>query len=234
MRSWLSRLRVRFWHFRSDTDLRDELRSHLEMQADEDRADGIPAAEAERLARLRLGDHQVIVEKMRDQEFSTILEGWFRDFRLGVRALRKSPVFCLTVILTLALGIGANTAIFTLLHGLLLRSLPVLEPSRLARIDIVLPATGEEWGLDWGMYQQILRQQRSFSRMSAWVPGHYEAMADSEGTLRRYNVALVSGDGFPVLGVRPYLGRLIEPYDDVGGGSSHDWSAVLSYDFWME
>jgi hypothetical protein len=108
--------------------------------------------------------------------------------------------FCVTVILTLALGIGANIATFTLLHGLLLRSLPVLEPSRLARIDIALPATGEEWGLDWGMYQQILRQQRSFSRMSAWVPGHYEAMADSEGMLRRYNVALVSGDGFPVLG----------------------------------
>lgn len=64
-----------------------------------------------------------------------------------------SCVFCLTVILTIALGIGANTAVFTLLHGHLLRSLPSQEPSRLARIDIVMPATNQEWGLDWGMYQ---------------------------------------------------------------------------------
>lgn len=156
------------------------------------------------------------------------------DLVYALRTMRRNPIFCLTVIFTLALGIGANTAVFTLLHGLLLRSLPVREPSRLARIDIVLPATGEVWGLDWGIYQQILRQQRSFSRMSAWVPGHYEAMADREGTLRRNNVALVTGDGFPVLGIKPYLGRLIEPYDDVRGGPSHGWSAVLSYDFWME
>src|SRR5579872_4800389 len=198
MRSWLSRLRVRFWHFRSDTDLRDELRSHLEMQADEDRADGIPAAEAERLARLRLGDHQVIVEKMRDQEFSTILEGWFRDFRLGVRALRKSPVFCLTAILTLALGIGANTAIFTLLYGLLLRSLPVPDAHRLARIGLTsasVESRNSGYSIAYSMWRQLRTRQSSFTDVSAWI-GEQVSIEDNDGALRFYTADLVSGNGF--------------------------------------
>lgn len=70
--------------------------------------------------------------------------------------------------------------------------------------------------------------------MSAKVPAHYEDLLDSEGNDAALQRALVSGDGFGVLGIRPYLGRFIEPYNDVRGGPSHGWSAVLSYDFWME
>jgi predicted permease len=229
-----ARLRSLFIRNRLDGELDDEVRFHLEMQTEDNLRAGMSQAEARHAAMRSFGGVERMKQQYREWRAVTAIESVGQDMGCALRTMRANPLFCLTVILTLALGIGANTAIFTLLHGLLLRSLPVLEPSRLARIDIVLPATGEEWGLDWGMYQQILRQQRSFSRMSTWVPGHYEAMADSEGTLRRYNVALVSGDGFPVLGVKPYLGRLIEPYDDVRGGPSHGWSAVLSYDFWME
>jgi hypothetical protein len=185
-------------------------------------------AEARHAAMRSFGNVEGIKQQYRDWRAITAIETIGQDMGYALRTMRRNPIFCLTVILTLALGIGANTAIFTLLHGLLLRSLPVQQPSRLVRIDIVLPATGQEWGLDWGMYQQILGRQRSFSRMSAWVPGHYEAMPDSIGTMRRYNVALVSGDGFPVLGISPYLGRLIEPHDDIRGGPSQGWSAVLS------
>jgi predicted permease len=204
------------------------------MQAEDNLRSGMSADEARYAAMRSFGGVTQMKQQYREWRALTALETVGQDLGYALRTMCRNPVFCLTAIITLALGIGANTAIFTLLHGLLLRSLPVLQPSRLARIDIVLPATGEEWGLDWGIYQQILRRQRSFSRMSAWVPGHYEAMPDSEGTMRRYNVALVSGDGFPVLGISPYLGRLIEPDDDVRGGPSHGWSAVLSYDFWME
>ena len=229
-----ARLRSLFIRNRLDCELDDEVRFHLEMQTEDNLRAGMSQAEALHAAMRSFGGVERMKQQYREWRAVTAIESVGQDLGYALRTTRRNPVFCLAVILTLALGIGANTAIFTLLHGLLLRSLPVLEPSRLAQIDIVLPATGEDWGLDWGMYQQILRQQRSFSRMSAWVPGHYEAMADSEGTLRRYNVALVSGDGFPVLGVKPYLGRLIEPYDDVRGGPSHGWSAVLSYDFWMQ
>jgi predicted permease len=233
-RALAARFRSLFNRNRLDDELDDEVRFHLEMQAEDNVRAGMDPAEAHYSARRAFGGVEAMKEQYREWRAVTVIETAVRDMAYARRTMRRNPVFCLTVILTLALGIGANTAIFTLLHGLLLRSLPVQQPSRLARIDIVLPATGQEWGLDWGIYQKILRQQRSFSRMSAWVPGHNEALPDSEGTVRRYNVALVSGDGFPVLGIRPYLGRLIERDDDVRGGPSEGWSAVLSYDFWME
>ena len=213
-----ARLRSLFIRNRLDGEFDDEVRFHLEMQTEDNLLAGMSPAEAHLAALRSFGGVEPMKQQYREWRAVTAIESVGQDMGYALRTMRRNPVFCVTVILTLALGIGANTAMFTLLHGLLLRGLPVLEASRLARIDIVLPATGEEWGLDWGMYQQILRQQRSFSRMSAWVPGHYEAMADGEGTLRRYNVALVSGDGFPVLGVKPHLGRLIEPYDDVRWG----------------
>jgi predicted permease len=229
-----ARLRSLFIRDRLDGELDDEVRFHLEMQTEDNLRAGMSPAEAGHAAMRSFGGVERMKQQYREWRAVTAIETVGQDMGFALRTMRRNPVFCLMVILTLALGIGANTAIFTLLHGLLLRSLPVAQPSRLARIDIVLPATGQEWGLEWGMYRQILRRQRSFSRMSAWVPGHYEAMPDSEGTMRRYNAALVSGDGFPVLGLRPWLGRLIEPYDDVRGGPAHGWSAVLSYDFWME
>ena len=233
-RVWAARFRGLLNRNRLDGELDDEVRFHLEMQAEDNMRAGMDPAEARNSARRSFGGVEAMKEQYREWRTVTAIESAVRDMGHALRTMRRNPVFCLTVVLTLALGIGANTAIFTLLHGILLRSLPVQQPSQLARIDIALPATGQEWGLDWGMYQQILHRQRSFARMSAWVPGHYEAMPDNEGTMRRYNVALVSGDGFPVLGIKPYLGRLIEPADDVRGGPADGWPAVLSYDFWIE
>lgn len=97
-----------------------------------------------------------------------MIESWYRDFVLGLRGLRKRPIFCLTAILTLALGIGANTAIFTLLYGLLLRSLPVAQPWRLVRINLAGPIPGhgtQEFGLSWLM-------PRAASPPAAVLHGH--------------------------------------------------------------
>ena len=134
-----SRLLQRFGHFRSDADLEDELRVHLEMQADDNRARGVSQTEAERQARLQLGSPHVIIEKVRDQEFSTMLENWRRDTITGMRALLKNPGFAATAIVMLALGIGANTAIFTVADALLLRSLPYPEPGRLVMVASAEP-----------------------------------------------------------------------------------------------
>src|SRR6185437_11807177 len=219
MKRLLSRFWARLRHFRTDADLDDELRVHLEMQAEDNLVPGVSAAEARRRAHLRLGNERVIVERLRDRELATILESWYRDFALGIRALRKSPVFCFTAILTLALGIGANTAIFTLLYGLLLRSLPVAAPQQLARISLVSAASKTNIAsfIPYRLLQQIRRQQHSFAEISAWIRGGVP-MEDNDGTLRIYDAGLVSGNGFQVLRMKPYIGRLIAPSDDVRGG----------------
>jgi len=228
-----ARIRNLFLRNRLDREMDDEVRFHLEMQADDNERAGMSPTDARYAARRNFGNVESMKQQCRDWRAVTAIETIVQDAGYALRMMRKNAVFSLTVIVTLALGIGANTATFTLVHGLFLRNLPVFQPSQLARIDIVRP-TGEELGVEWGMYQQILSQQRSFSGMSAWVPGHKEAMADNEGALRFYNVALVTGEGFQVLRIGPHLGRLIEPYDDVRGSPPQGWSAVLSYSFWVE
>ncbi len=165
-----------------------------------------------------------------------MIESWYKDFVLGLRGLRKRPVFAATAILTLALGIGANTAIFTLLYGLLLRSLPVSQPLRLVRVSLSgdIPGRGgQDFGLTWRMMKQLQLQQRSFTDISGW-DNDAVYMRDSEGTLRMYPAGLVTGNGFQVLGVKPLLGRLLMPSDDVPGGPPQGWPVVLSYGFWNE
>src|SRR5205085_2627015 len=123
-------------HHRTDADLHDELKAHFEMQEEDYVSRGVPVAEARRRARLRLGGSQTVVENVRDVEFITVLQIGYRDFVLVLRALRKSPVVSLAAMLTLGIGIGANTVVFTLLYGLLLRSLPVKDAGSLVRIGI--------------------------------------------------------------------------------------------------
>jgi predicted permease len=232
----LLQLWTRLHHLRSDSDIADELRVHLEMQSEDNQAAGMPTGEAQRRARLQLGSAPALIERVYDQEMITMLESWWRDFAFGMRAIRKSPVFCITAILTLALGIGANTAIFALLYGLLLRSLPVADPQQLAYIGLVSAGarnTGSGGFIPYHMLEQIRREQHSFSDISTW--GWNEiTMLDTTGTLRVYRVGLVSGNAFSLFGMKPYLGRLITPEDDVREGSSLGWPVVLSYGFWND
>jgi predicted permease len=236
MKRRLTQFLLRIGRARSDSDLEDELRTHLEMQAADNVSAGMNGAEAQRRARLRLGRAPEIVERVHDQDFMTILESWYRDFLLGMRAIRKSPVFCVTAILTLALGIGANTAIFALLYGLLLRSLPVKDPQQLAYVGMVSAASrnsGSGGSIPYHMLEQIRREQHSFSDISIWSFAEV-SMVDSEGALRPYHVGLVSGNAFPLFGMKPYVGRLIAPADNVPGGASEGWPVVLSYGFWND
>jgi len=227
---------MKFRRFRRDADLEDELRVHLDLQSEENTARGMPNDEARRRAYLRLGRTPEIIERVRDQEVIVMLEGLYKDFVFGIRAIRQSPIFCIAAILTLALGIGANTAIFALLYALLLRDLPVNNPGRLAQIQVVSAAstTNERSSfIPYRMIEQVEREQNSFSGISLWRPGEV-TMLDTEGSLRAYSTELVSGNGFSLLGVKPYLGRLISPADDVRGGPAQGWPVVLSFGFWSE
>ena len=164
-----ARLRSLFIRNRLDGELDDEVRFHLEMQTEDNLLAGMSPAEAHLAALRSFGGVEPMKQQYREWRAVTAIESVGQDMGYALRTMRRNPVFCVTVILTLALGIGANTAIFTLLHGLLLRGLPVLEPSRLARIDIVLPATGEEWGLDW---ECISKSFASSGRFPECPPGY--------------------------------------------------------------
>jgi predicted permease len=161
------------------------------------------------------------------------LDDLLGDLRFGVRMLRKNPVLALVAVLTLALGIGANTAIFTLLYGLVLRSLPAHNPGELAKVGIASAAYPDEAGafMPYRMLEAFRAQGASFRELSAWT-GDYVLMKDHEGLIQGYDAGLVSGNAFGLLGLQPYRGRLIEAYDDVRGGSSNGWPVVLSYSFW--
>ena len=133
----------------------------------------------------------------------------------------------------LALGIGANTEIFTLLYGLVLRSLPAHNPGELVKVGIASAAYPDEAGafMPYRMLEAFRAQGASFRELSAWT-GDYVLMKDHEGLIQGYDAGLVSGNAFGLLGLQPYRGRLIEAYDDVRGGPSNGWPVVLSYSFW--
>jgi predicted permease len=157
------------------------------------------------------------------------------DLRFGLRMLRKNPVLTLVAVLTLALGIGANTAIFTLLYGLVLRSLPAANPGQLVKVGVASRSELEQEGvyMTYPMLRVFEKEQTSFGELSAWSEDMVQ-MKDREGAIRSYVAGLVSGNAFGLLGLQPYRGRLIAPYDDVRGGPTGGWPVVLAYGFWKD
>src|SRR5215831_15715353 len=164
-----------------------------------------------------------------------------QDFRYGWRRLRKSPGFAAIAIITLAIGIGANTTVFTLIHGLLLRSLAVPHPDQLVRYRLMLrPGIGSEWSsfslsefgvLSGPMFEAVRKRQTACTDVLAWEE-YNELTYTESGQSRLVSAALVSGSAFPVLGVKAELGRLFDDSDDSQGGGGA-WSANISYGFWQ-
>jgi predicted permease len=162
------------------------------------------------------------------------MQTFWQDIRFALRQLRKSPVFAVTAILTLAIGIGANAAIFTLIDDAMLRSLPVQRPDELVTVGFKGPTLSEIVpaqslsGLD-----QLRLQLKSVEGLSGWS---YDMLSvpDQQGTLRSIGGEMVSGDALGMLGVRPYLGRVLTPADDIPGGPVGGWPAVIGYGFWQD
>jgi putative ABC transport system permease protein len=157
------------------------------------------------------------------------------DPQYALRQLRKSPGFTITAVLTLALGIGANTAIFSLTHALLLESLPVADPQQLVRLAVDFHlgnphANNAELSLP--MIQMLSRDSKSYSGVFGW--SIYDLVLKDNGVSHGRRGAVVTGDTFNVLGLRPAAGRLIEPGDDQPGGGPDGWAAVISYRLWMQ
>ena len=158
----------------------------------------------------------------------------YTDLRYALRQIRKNPGFAAVVVLILALGIGANTAIFQLLDAVRLRSLPIHNPQELAEVRIVGGNGGmglnpsRYGGLTRPVWQEIRESQQAFSGVFAWTAAEFRVGKGSE--LRRANGIRVSGDFFRVLGVRPWQGRLVLPEDEMACPPSR---AVVSYSYWQ-
>jgi predicted permease len=232
--SWLARLRNVFRPDQVSDEIDREMAFHLAERADELVAAGASPEAARREARRRFGSYALQRENTLELDILGWLETLLTDFRYGLRGLRQNPVFCLAAVLTLAIGIGANTTVFTLLHGLLLRSLPVAEPQELARIGLTgMRDAPPAFVIPYRMIQQLRQEQRSFVDVSAWRDFSV-TLPDADGTLRQYQAGLVSGNAFALLGARPRLGRLIDPSDDIRGGPAHGWSVVVSDGLWRD
>lgn len=220
----LRRLRFRLRGARFDQDLAEEMRLHQTLRAEEMHANGASADDAGYAARRRFGNEVRIREESREAWGWTFLDRLWQDVRYGVRSLAGHPGFALTAVLSLALGIGANTAIFSILDAVLLRTLPVEDPQGLVQIKM---AGGGDDELNTPLWEAIRDHQRSFSGTLAYGTERFPLGEPSDG---RFAAGLwVSGDFFRVLGVPAMQGRAFMARDDVWGGEP---VAVISYRFW--
>jgi macrolide transport system ATP-binding/permease protein len=232
---------MRLWQIRKrDADLERELRADLELEEEEQRERGIAPDEA-RQAALRAFGNPTLIREQTHEVWSWIwVEALARDVRYGLRRLRRSPGFASIVVLTLALGIGANTAIFTLVQGILLRSLPVADPSRLYRIGDRTHCcyfnTFESDDGDFDLFSYDLF--RRFQEVSPEFEQLAAVQAGGQGfTVRRgsapataMRAEYVSGNYFTTLGIGAYTGRPLSPNDDRIGAPP---ALVLSYQAWQ-
>lgn len=243
LRDFLTRLRAIGRRRQLSADLDDELAAHLALKQQRLESEGMSPEEAARQARLALGNPAVHKETLAEQWTFAAFESIWRDVAYGARLLLKDRVFTAVALLTLTLGIGANTAVFSLLNSLLWRSLPIRNPRELVRIRLTnLPPTDRAWvngravtpkersRVSWTLFQSIARQdlfQGAFG-----IAGQGSFVVDLAGEPHKLQVTTVTGGYFPVAGVEPAAGRLLEPADDIPGGSSDGWSAVISDSAW--
>src|SRR5580658_738916 len=229
--NWLKQL---FSRRRLYNDLSDEMQQHLEEKIEELVATGMSKKEATAAALRTFGNVTLIEEDSREVWRWPSIESFIADLRYAVRTLRKSAAFTITAIVTLALGIGANTAIFMLLDAIRLRSLPVQNPQELVEVRITDPGhqgmgSNQQYGeLTRPLWQEIRDHQQSFSGVFAWSVNLRYMGRGSE--MRHFHELRVSGDFFRTLGVRPFRGRLLFPEDE---GSCPMTHAVVSYPYWQ-
>jgi putative ABC transport system permease protein len=215
------------WRSR-DRDMEREMAFHVDALARDYARDGLRDVDAQRAARRQFGNLTRLKERGHDERTMRLVEDVTRDVRHAARGLWRSPGFSLAVILTLALGIGGNTAVFSVVDQLLLRPLPYPDGDQLVVVEESVGANPHadvspaNW-IDWQ------RESRTFRRFAAWRSWSFTLTGTGEP--RRVNAQQVSSEFFPLLGVAPLLGRTISDEDDRPNGPR---VAVLSYRAWQD
>ena len=215
-----------FFRSRIDREIDEELRTHIEMRADDLEKTGLARAEAERRARIEFGGELKFKEETRDAAGLTWLDTLIQDVRFSLRVLRKSPGFSVTAIVTLALGIGANAIVFSVLNAFMLRPLNVPDAETLYQLERGKDKAGAQSYPD---YRDLRDRNRSFDDLAA-----YDIMLagldTGDGNPTRVWVDVVTGNYFDALHLQPFLGRYFHATDEHGGGSAP--YAVLTHEFW--
>jgi predicted permease len=216
-------------------DLAEEMREHIEEKTEQLVGEGMSREVAEHAARRAFGNAAVIEERGREVWQWPRLESIWADVRYGLRQLRKSPGFAITAIVTLALGIGANTAVFSVMNAVLLRFLAVADPQQL----VYLHYDNQPWGtsqsgygdtsLPLPVYEQLRTQHHVFSELMAFAPLSGQKIAIRFGEEPEEALGeMVSGNFFSGLGVKPFMGRGITEADE----KDHTPVVVLNYSWW--
>src|ERR1700722_6038592 len=222
-------------------ELSEELSTYTEMAAQEKMNQGMSREEALRAVRLEQGTVEVAKEEVRSATWESFVENLWRDIRFAVRSLRKSPAFSAVVVLTLTLGIGANTAIFTLVNAVMLQTLPVQNPKQLYRLGdnnncCVMVGTQNDGSFvlySYPLYQYLRDHTPEFERLAAFesyvsdlsVRGPHDPAAEP------YKGEFVSGNYFQMFGLPASAGRLLTPEDDSQTAAR---VAVISYRAWQQ
>jgi len=211
-----------------------EIESHVQMETDDNIARGMPSGEARAAARRKLGNATLIREEIYTMNTIAFLDSLARDIRHGLRALRRNPVFTAVALLTLALGIGANTAVFSVVNSVLLKPLPYPEPEELVAVWQAAPGAeglaslSGELRLSASMYFTYAEQNRTFQALGIWfmLATNVTGLAEPE----QVRTALISDGVLQVLAVPPIAGRWLSRADQAPGGPQ---TAMLGYGYWQ-
>jgi predicted permease len=218
-------LASKFHRSRIDDDMEEELRSHIQHRADDLERSGLDRAQAERRARIEFGGHARFKEECNEALGGNFVETLIQDVRFSLRVLRKSPGFAIVAVFTLALGIGANAVVFSVMNAFILRPLDVPQAESLYGIERGRDKVGSQSYPD---YLDLRDRNRSFDGLAAYDIA--EAGLDTGENPSRAWVDVVSGNYFDVLCIQPYRGRFFHGSDEHGPNSAP--YIVLTYAFW--
>ncbi|MDW5266194.1 MULTISPECIES: ABC transporter permease [Acidobacteriaceae] len=247
MRSLISGIQALFHKEQRSHDMDEELQAFQEASMQEKIRQGMSDRQARRAARVEMGSTEAVKHRVRASGWESTVESIWQDIRFSLRMMTKSPGFTAVAVLSLALGIGGNTAIFTLIHQVLLRDLPVQNPQQLVSFGNS-EGGGVLGGIDlgshgmfpWYFARQLQANPGPFQGIAAYlsfsqrVSVHISATSkDTSNNAAIFAPAnLVSGNYFSIIGAQPFLGRAITPADDATPGSGA--VVVLSYHFWQQ
>ncbi len=225
----LSKLRAALMRRRSDQELNREIASHLRLLEDEFERRGMPPEEARLAARRAYGGVEQTKQLYRDERSFVGLEQAFEDLRHAWRSLSKDPLFTAIAVLSLAFGIGVNTAIFTLLNGVLLKTLPVPHPHRIVQINAGIGRSFVSDSFSFPVFRELRRQAAIFEDVIGFSPE--SGIVEQNGETRRVDLEIVTGNYFRFFGALPVAGRLLTEQDDQVGGRSR--VCVIAEEMWQ-
>lgn len=226
LRAWLLRCAGLFHTEQDSREFAEELDAHLQMHIEDNLRSGMNAREARRRALIKLGGVQQTKERYRDRSSLPMLEMFWNDIRFGARVLWKSRGFTIVAVVTLALGIGGNTAIFSIVNGVLLNPLPFPQPERLVALHESKP-NFDKGSISYPNFLDWQKDNHTFSSMA--VARRYAFVLTGRGEAEQVNGEFVSGSFFPVLGVNPILGRTFTLAEEQGGAAP---VALISEELW--